>query len=248
IIPYNQYGQPTNCPVWTFTTEESNFEIDLKVFLEGPYIGPTMNNVLNISGYLPLIQPYNIAPWWYQGTEAVQEIPANDVVEWVLLELRDAVDAPSATSSTMIARKAAFILQNGTIRDLDGNSLPGFNVVVNDNLYAVIWHRNHLGIMSSNPLLPSGNIYTYDFTDAANKVHGGVIAHKELSPGVWGMIGADGTSDGQVGNSDKLDVWNPQSGNSGYLQGDFNLDSQVNNVDKVDVWVPNGGSGSQVPN
>ena len=247
IKPYNQYGEPLDCPVWAFTTEEFGYEVDLKVFIEGPYMGPAMSTVLNVLGYLPLGQPYNTAPWWYQGTEAVTEIPNNDVVEWVLIELRDAVNASGAGSSTVIARRAVFLMKDGMIRDLDGVSLPAFDVPVNDNLFAVIWHRNHLAVMSADPLSLTGDIYSYDFTDDPAKVYGGAIAHKELSPGVWGMRGGDGNPDGQVGNSDKLDVWNPQSGNSGYLSGDFSLDGQVNNVDKVDVWVPNSGNGSQVP-
>jgi len=61
------------------------------------------------------------------------------------------------------------------------------------------------------------------------------------------MKAGDGLPDGQVGNSDKIEVWSLQSGCSGYLTGDFNLDGQVNNSDKVDYWCPNTGSGSQIP-
>ena len=247
IKPYNQYGEPQSCPTWQFTTEEAGLEVNLKIFLEGPYTGPYMSTVLNLTGLTPLTQPYNMYPWWYQGAEAVQEIPSNDVVEWVLVELRDAPDAASATASTMIARKAAFLMKDGMIRDLDGVSLLPFNVLVNDNLFAVVWHRNHLGVMSAVPLTSSQGVYNYDFTNAGTKAHGGSIAHKQLSPGVWGMTGGDGNPDGQIGNSDKLDVWNPQSGNSGYLSGDFNMDGQVNNADKVDIWAPNSGNGCQVP-
>ncbi|MBN1338240.1 MAG: hypothetical protein JXA03_02890, partial [Bacteroidales bacterium] len=248
IVPYNQYGQATSCPTWTFSTTSYAFELDLKVFLEGPYLGPFMSTMLNIAGYMPLAQPYNTTPWNYQGPEAVQEIPDNDVVEWVLVELRDAATAASATPATMIARKAAFVKKNGAVRDMDGVSLLPFNVQIANNLFVVIWHRNHLSVMSADPLTATGNIYSYDFSNAVNKVHGSALAHKQIATGVWGMSGGDGTADGQIGNSDKLDIWMPQSGNSGYMMGDFTLDGQVNNQDKVEVWMPNSGSGSQVPN
>ncbi|MBN1338239.1 MAG: right-handed parallel beta-helix repeat-containing protein, partial [Bacteroidales bacterium] len=64
--------------------------LDLKAFLEGPFNGSEMNTTLNSGGHLPLSQPYNQAPWYYSGTEAVTAIPNTDVVDWVLIELRDA--------------------------------------------------------------------------------------------------------------------------------------------------------------
>lgn len=248
VVPYNQYGQATSCPTWAFTTQSYSFDLNVKVFLEGPYLGPYMTTILNIIGFVPLAQPYNSAPWYYTGTEAVQEIPNNDVVEWVLVELRDAPTASMATSATMIARKAAFVMKNGLVRDLDGTSLLQFDVPIINNLFVVIWHRNHLSVMSAMPLAETGGVYSYDFSDAATKAYGASLAHTQIGSGIWGMTGGDGTSDGQVSNNDKIEVWIPQSGNSGYLTGDFTLDGQVNNTDKVDVWVPNGGNGSQVPN
>ena len=70
---------------------------------------------------------------------------------------------------------------------------------------------------------------------------------KEIYPGIWGMVSSDGNADGQVNNSDKIDVWSDEAGNSGYLNGDFNLDAQVNNLDKVDQWEQSSGYGCQVP-
>jgi hypothetical protein len=95
------------------------FVADLKVFLEGPFAGTGMNTVLYQSGHLPLTQPYNTAPWNYAGTENVAIIPSADVVDWVLLEFRDApLGAPSATPATTVERRAAFILIDGSIVDL----------------------------------------------------------------------------------------------------------------------------------
>jgi len=223
--------------------------LNLKIFLEGPFMGAVMNTMLNNWGYLPLSQPYNISPWNYTGSEAVASIPNANVVDWVLLELRETTGGPgTATSATVVARKALFILANGDLVDVDGVSLPVINITVTANLYAVIWHRNHLAVMSSTPLLPSGGVYTYDFTTGADKFYGGMLGCKQLGPGKWGMISGDGNANKQVNNSDKNDVWRPQSGTSGYKSGDFSLDGQVNNVDKLDKWAPNSGKSSQVPN
>jgi hypothetical protein len=223
--------------------------LDLKIFLEGPFIGAAMNTMLNNWGYLPLSQPYNISPWNYLGSEAVTSIPNANVVDWALLELRETTGGPAtATSSTMVARKALFLLSTGALVDVDGANLPVIDITVTANLYAVIWHRNHLAVMSSAPLLPSGGVYTYDFTTGADKFYGGTLGCKQLGPGKWGMVSGDGDANKQVNNSDKNDVWRPQSGSSGYKPGDFSLDGQVNNVDKLDKWAPNSGKSSQVPN
>lgn len=228
-------------------TVSSGFEVQLNVWLEGPYATGQMAAWLCAMPDFPMNQPYNTYPWDYNGSELVTSVPNPDVVDWVLVELRDADIAANATSGTMIARQAGFLLTDGSVVCTDGNTSMFFSAAVNQNLFAVICHRNHLDVMSGNPLVQNGNIYTYDFTTAAGQAHGGILGHKEIDAGVYGMTGGDGMPDGQIGNGDKVDVWVPQSGSSGYLYGDFSLDGQVNNGDKVEVWGPNSGSGSQVP-
>lgn len=236
----------------------TGYMVDLKVILEGPYnvtADGSMSTDLYSGGYLPLMQPYNPAlpyygnpspVWIYAGTESVASVPAG-VVDWVLIELRDATDAASATSATMIAQQAAFVLSDGTVVDLDGTSMLSFDVPITNNLFVVVYHRNHLAVMSNYPLVENAGVYGYDFSTGEDQVYGGGIAHSLLEPGVWGMTGGDGNGDGQTNNADKIDVWAVDAANSGYLGGDFGLDGQCNNQDKVDVWVPNSGSSSQIP-
>ena len=63
--------------------------LELKVFLEGPFNGISMDTELNVHNLLPLTQPYNVAPWNYAGTEQVGSIPNPEIVDWVLVELRE---------------------------------------------------------------------------------------------------------------------------------------------------------------
>ena len=124
----------------------SGVNLDVNVFLEGPFSGTQMTTGLNQANVLPLGQPFNTAPWNYEGTEMVTAIPNSNVVDWVLVELRDAPDAASATQATRIARKAGFILQDGSIKGLDGVSNLAFDNSLIHQLFVVIWHRNHLGL------------------------------------------------------------------------------------------------------
>ncbi|MBN3034642.1 MAG: PKD domain-containing protein [Bacteroidales bacterium] len=227
--------------------ECSGYEMDLKVMLEGPFEGPAMSTNLNGLPDFPLMQPYSVPPWDYSGTESVTMVPSTDIVDWILLEYRDAPDASQANVSTRIARQAAFLMNDGSVTGMDAVRLPVLREYLQDNLYMVIWHRNHLAVMSAQPLNFAPGMYSYDFTTGAGQIYGGNLGGKELEPGVWGMAGGDGNADDIVSNPDKIEVWVPQAGSSGYLTGDFNLDGNVSNIDKIDIWAVNGGRGSQVP-
>lgn len=229
-------------------TVQHCLEVELKEFLEGPFFTSQMTPWLNIFGYLPLTQPYNYEPWNYPGTESVPAIPNLNVIDWVLVELRETTgDANDATSSTIVARRAGFILRNGSIVGLDGINNIIFDLIVTDNLYVVIWHRNHLNVMSAYPVILSGGVYPYDFTSGSDKVLGGTLAHKQIGTGIWGMISGNGIPDDQLDNNDKDDVWKLQCGNSGFKSGDFNMNGQVNSDDEVMMWEPNAGKSSKVP-
>lgn len=103
--------------------------VKLTLFLEGPFGEGKMNTDLNKSGLIPLSQPYNLAPWNYYGTEAVDSIPAENIVDWVLVDIRSADSAGNATPSTVFARKAGFLLNNGLITNIDGSTMLSFDTV-----------------------------------------------------------------------------------------------------------------------
>jgi hypothetical protein len=225
--------------------------VGIKVYLEGAYNGMEMTTNLNAAGLLPLNQPYNADPtakWYYTGAESVPVIPNADITDWLLVELRDAPSATLATGSTIVERKAAFLKKDGSVVSLDGVSPLQVNGVFVNQPFIVVWHRNHLGVLSANPLVPTGvNQYSYDFTTGAGQAYGGVSGHKDMGSGTFGMFSADAEPDGQVDALDYL-IWRNSSGTSGYQPADFNLDIQVDNKDKNDQWVPNSGKGTQVPN
>ena len=230
-------------------TMEGDVDVDLRVFLEGPYIGPNMSTTLNTLGYLPLGQPYNADPlavWYYTGSESVPAIPNTNITDWVLVEFRDAPSAAAATRATMISMQPAFVMNNGMVVGLDGMSPLKVSGVFQYNPYVVIWHRNHLGVLSASPLILSGiNYYTYDFTTPSGQAY--LNGQKNLGGGIYGMFGGDGKPDEFIDNLDKANVWSIQAGTRGYKEGDFNMNGQVNNPDKNNIWVPNLGQGTKVP-
>lgn len=238
-------NDPSGTVFWDYTPTL----VSAKVFLEGPFNGSTMDT--DINSILPLTQPYSGSPWNYNGTESVPYIPSPSIVDWVLLELRtnDYGGAGATTWKSAIAKHAAFLMNDGTVVEPDGSSDLPFMAAIgaSDYVYLVIWHRNHLGVLSALPLTYSGGVYDYDFSTASGQVYGGTSGHKDLGGGVWGMIAGDGNADGIINNDDKNNSWATHAGSTGYFSGDFDMDIQVDNIDKNDIWLPNYGSTSQVP-
>ena len=221
-------------------------KLDLTVMLEGPYNGSTMNTSLNSEGLLPLNHPFNTSPWNYSGTESVVSIPNANIVDWVLLEMRNAPDAASAIAATMVEQQACFLQNDGSIVGLDGSSFPEFTAPVSEEAFIVIMTRNHLAVMSANALIRTGGVYPYDFSNSTTQAYGSG-AQKDLGGGVYGMFGGDANADGIVDNDDKISFWSLLAGKGGYLSADYTYDGQINNPDKNQVWVVNEGINSQVP-
>ena len=226
-----------------YTVNITGTALDLKAFLEGPFSSSEMNTSLNALGYIPMNQPFNVSPWNYFGAESIGTIPNSNVVDWCLIELRETPgDVSTATPGTIIAKQAGFLLKNGSIVGIDGSSLLRFNATITDNLFAIVYHRNHQGIISAYTLSLTGNVYSYDFSSGIGQVYGGQNGHKEITTGIWGMFSGDANADGEIDNKDKNDNWKVQMGLSGYYNGDFDMNGQVNMDDKSNKWKPNTGS------
>lgn len=225
---------------------EQQIQLDLRVWLEGPYNGNNMASFLNPE-FLPLQQPFINTPWLYTGYLNASDIPGLTIVDWVLIEIRDAINPESANQNTKVGRQIAFLLNDGTIVSTDGISPPPLTYSPIHSLFAVVYHRNHLPVMSAFPMTGSGGVYSYDFTIGAEQAYGGALAHKEIAPGTWGMIAGNSNPDGIVNMEDMMDTWPIDAGARGYLPGDFNLDSELNNQDKNDFWFSNINRQTQVP-
>lgn len=222
--------------------EVSNgFSVSLKVYLEGAFDVNGMHTNLNDQNYIPYSQPYNMDPWNYAGIESITEMPNDRIVDWVLIELRETTgDVLSATSSTNIGFAAGFVLNNGYIVMEDGISPLHFESTLSNNIYAVVYHRNHLSVMSSNSLFQSGNEFYYDFTLSETAVYGNHVSHVQLASEAWGMRSGNGRNDAEIDNQDKNELVVPYFGILGYLPGDFNLDGIIDSSDLV-IWNNNAG-------
>ncbi|OWY20129.1 hypothetical protein C7N43_23130 [Sphingobacteriales bacterium UPWRP_1] len=201
-----------------------------KVYLEGAFNGANMNTTLSTLPAFPLTQPYNTAPWNYNGAEGVATLPAN-VVDWLYVELRDATFAPVAGG-----KRAVFLLSDGTLRDVDGTPGASFLGAVPGNYYVIVRHRNHLAVMSASQVgLPNASVY--DFTTAAAQAFG-VNQQKALTGGVFGLYAADFDANGVITVADFNFYANTGSQTNVYNDADANLDKQIT-VSDFNLYQPN---------
>ena len=137
------------------TTENTGNTINVSVakcgefqaFLQGTYDSINNNMHTGLTGNIPLSQPYNVAPWYYNGIESVSAMDGS-VVDWVLVELR-------TDTETSFERKAALLLEDGSIVQYN-NITQGVhfeNTVDGNSYYVVVYHRNHMPVMSTNALV-----------------------------------------------------------------------------------------------
>jgi len=138
------------------TTPLSGTLVDVKVMLQGSFDGSSTMTT-SINNILPLLSPYE------NDLCYVTSIP-NDIVDWILVELR------SASNGETLVAKSVFLRNDGKIIDRDETEKINLTITSGD-YYIVVKHRNHLPIMSANKVtLPNASVY--DFTTGSDKYYG----------------------------------------------------------------------------
>ena len=237
----NDYISTTGIPAVDLTGEwklaDPIYTINVTAFLRGPWNGTTMNTTLNAAGAIPLNQPYNTTPFNYTGTESVTSIPAN-VVDWVLIEHRKPMSGlpTDALVSTISGRKAGFLLNNGTVVDLDGVTPISVQISKQGTSFLVVRHRNHLGVLSNGIPSNATGSFANDYSLLAN-VYKPVGAASDplvlLSGGVeYGMWAGDASRNGTVNVFDVNQVRAAIAASlTGYQSTDLNLSNSINATD-----------------
>lgn len=198
------YGDPAPCDLAPIP-----LSVAPRVFLQGPFDedNQLMNDGLRANGLIPLMEPYTELgiefgpnhPYTHVGGGGETIMPAvldiigpDAIVDWVFLELRDAID-PSEVKAT----RSALIQRDGDIVDVDGISPVVFDNQMPGNYHLVIRHRNHLGIMSANTIMLGMLTAAPDFTTSGNSTFG-VLAQMELPDGTQLMWAGDINSDQRI--------------------------------------------------
>lgn len=248
----NHYVATTGIPASDLTLEwklaDPKYTFNVTTYIKGAWNNSTglMRTTLNSGGKLPLSQPYTGAPYNYAGTESVASIPNANIVDWVLIEHRKpSTGLPAdATAATITGRMAGFLLNNGTVVNLDGVTPVSFNVTKQGGAFLVVRHRNHLAIMSNSlPSNGAGN-FSNNYSVLANSYKKPaatsgptvLLAASGAGSTLYGMWPGDVNSNGSVTSSDitpiNIAIAGPLSGNANvYNVRDTNLDKNVTSAD-----------------
>ena len=240
--------------------------LNTKIFLQGAYNNATGlmdDNLRTTAAYvsgnaptgnlIPTTDPYRTAPYntsFLHVNNATIEtatasafndmpIAADNIVDWVFLELRNNI----TPGNTVLQTRAALLQRDGDIVDVDGIS-PIYFKNVNAASYTIaVRHRNHLGIASNpasfNQLLDLvANVTKLNFTNPAfSSSCSGTAGTNFFNNGTLNMLYAgDVNSDKTIkyagtGNdkaSILTDLNNVETGIlTGYLKSDLNLNRSV---------------------
>ena len=112
-VPFDSFSE--------FTIGSISAVCNIKLNLEGSYSSINQNMNTNLVE-IPLTQPFNIAPFYYETYDervSPEFFDTNEnIVDWILVELRDGETPETATE--IKGRKACFVLSDGTVIDKEG--------------------------------------------------------------------------------------------------------------------------------
>lgn len=220
---------------------DPKYTFNVTALIRGAWNSGTQLMNTTINNILPLSQPYNDPAFNnYSGTELVGPgfFSANpNIVDWILVDFRKPTSGLPANAdfSSSIGRKAAFLLNNGTVVDLDGSTPVNFDISKQGAGFVVLKHRNHLGIMSTS--LPSNALGTYqnDFKTLTNIYTNPALISDPAQflpgsvPSKYGMWAGNANKDITVNAGDVgLVKANANLTLTGYVYGDVNMDGTVN--------------------
>ena len=154
----NTYG-------WNITGDsqatDCGIQLRLKAFLQGPYnSGNGLQNddlrTATPTNLIPSTEPYTALNGFTHVdgggetvAQSVLQVTGNDaIVDWVFLELRDPSD-----STIVLYTRSALLQRDGDIVEVTGGSDPvQFSGAAPGDYFVVVRHRNHLGVMTKEPV------------------------------------------------------------------------------------------------
>ncbi len=199
------------------------------MFLEGAYNAASVDTTMftTINTILPLTSPYSIAPW-NAPAASVTSMPTA-VTDWVLVELRDPV------TNALVASQAGLLANFGYVYDTDFNF--GMTFTQTGTYNVIVRHRNHMAVMSSQPIDPDGIIL--DMAILQN-IAGGTTQLSRLGTlDLYGLKAGDINANGVINYTDYNVYRSTIALPNTYNRSDCNLDGNVNTTDFSGMLRPN---------
>ncbi len=237
--------------------------MELYLWLEGPFdlanqnmrtqlntarllpgqINPNSTNALPVT---PAGHPYSSSQpngdWFHEGNEGLLNLEYEpSVVDWILVSLY------SDLTPTLVWQSAALLHSDGHVQFL---KLPPRTL--NDAYYILVEHRNHVAVLTPDPVPVVNFSINYDFRTANSYIqtNGFGFGQKQMPSGDWVMFAGEGQQDDpssyDVNGFDKA-FWIENNGLFNlYHNADFDLSGDVSGSDK-NLWLSNNGVFSGAP-
>lgn len=206
--------------------------------LQGPMDSFTglMDDDLRVQQLLPYMEPYSQLgfqitenPFAQVDPAVFDVIGAKAVVDWVVVELRDAF-----SPGFVVSAQVALLLRDGSLARPDGME-PLTTSAPSGNYHVAIRHRNHLGIITGQPVAVGTQTQPIDLTHSGTAVFGNeprvLVGNKAC---MWaGDVNGNGTIQYAGSNNDRDPILQQVGGSvptntaSGYHGSDVNLDGVV---------------------
>lgn len=217
-----------------------NIRIHPIVFLQGAFTNPNsgeellMRDDLRIASsvLIPTTSPYDSTTC---DPSVFTTSGTNAIVDWIVVELRDANDA-----SNVLISQSALLQRDGDIVATDGVSPVAINSPSGD-YYVAVRHRNHLGILTASTVSLSETVTHLDLSTDINAVIGGALALRDMGNGVFAMYAGDVNTDGSILNTDITNAISLSGGITIYSGADANMDGNILNTDIALIIQPNAG-------
>jgi len=234
VATLEAYGSQV-CPAWTGGPVGSGggsnpgTTFQGAVAFQGYQVPGQMSTTLADNGLLPMSQPFDSAPFNYDGDETMTTVP-DDAVDWILIELRDAND-----ESVEVDRKAALVDKNGNIIGTDGSFGVTFDTATDGDYYVVIHHEGHVSIMSSSTVtMPNSSPYNFKLSNGAVKG----TDQMKLTNGAFAMRSGDYDNNGTINFSDFVRWLQNNNDLNIYAAHDGDGNSTINFTDFI-LWLSN---------
>ncbi len=216
--------------------EGQNVQVRVNTLLEGFYNQETgeMTTELNQARLIPNTQPFNVAPFNYNGTETDFNIPPF-IVDWVLLELRNAADP-----NIVMFRRPAFLSIDGRVVNVEKGYTAGtvFNGLPDGEYYLAMYHKSHLPVITKEPISINSTATNYLDLTTEDLLEGFEPTTSLLGTSKKALYAGDYDQNGLINNLD-YNVW--VSNNSvvnDYVPQDGDGNGITNNLD-YNLWIKN---------
>lgn len=237
---------------WLRNNRHTWMSISVTALLEGAYTTAGDSMFLSLRSapdLLPTSQPFNTADYGsYNGGETITLADYPTAVDWVLVEVRGVSNgafanadssAIQSSGAAYVSRRAALLLSNGTIvspySSATGNDTLLYRTTTDAEFFVVLYHRNHIPIMSG-AAVARGIDPSYNLTTPANVAGVSGTDYIEVGGKALMFAGNADATDFLIDADDRSAINTDRNTTEELKLSDVNLDRDVDAGDLAKAW------------